>query len=231
MAQYGSLDGDAITRTLISLQGESSPGVCLLLAHEKGQLVFLEGLQRTLDMLLQDGPVPDTAQPFVFLRSPVPELRGPFEFVHLSLLFTEEEVAAWGPPVLLVDDLSALLSLGVSLGAVLDFVHYCRGAVYSGMQRMDTNSQYNVASGNTGSGKADSSSRGNSGSGKAANITAVSGNADSGATSSSHSTTGSRKAGSSSKDSCGSGKAASGNAGNCKANSGLHPWHCLQRKD
>uniref|UniRef100_A0A3Q3H1V1 Elongator complex protein 6 n=1 Tax=Labrus bergylta TaxID=56723 RepID=A0A3Q3H1V1_9LABR len=37
----------------------------------------------------------------------------------------------WGPPVLLVDDLSVLLSLGVSVGAVLDFSHYCRVTVCS----------------------------------------------------------------------------------------------------
>lgn len=35
----------------------------------------------------------------------------------------------WGPPVLLVDDVSVLLSLGVSAGAVLDFSHYCRATV------------------------------------------------------------------------------------------------------
>ncbi|CAF91876.1 unnamed protein product [Tetraodon nigroviridis] len=37
----------------------------------------------------------------------------------------------WGPPVVLVDDLSVLLSLGVSAGAVLDFSHYCRATVCS----------------------------------------------------------------------------------------------------
>lgn len=109
-------------------------GVSLPQAREKGQLVFLEGLRGSLDVLLQDGPIPDTAQPLGFLRSPVPELRGLFEFVQSSLSSTEEEVAAWGPPVLIVDDLSVLLSLGVSPGAVLDFVHYCRVAVCSRMQ-------------------------------------------------------------------------------------------------
>ncbi|XP_041100967.1 elongator complex protein 6 [Polyodon spathula] len=109
-------------------------GVSLSQAREKGQLVFLEGLRGSLDVLLQDGPIPDTAQPLGFLRSPVPELRGLFEFVQSSLSSTEEERAAWGPPVLIVDDLSVLLSLGVSPGAVLDFVHYCRVAVCTRMQ-------------------------------------------------------------------------------------------------
>ena len=34
-------------------------------------------------------------------------------------------LGSWGPPVLLVDDLTVLLSLGVSVGSVLDFSHYC----------------------------------------------------------------------------------------------------------
>lgn len=46
----------------------------------------------------------------------------------------EEGVEEWGPPVLLVDDVSVLLSLGVSAGAVLDFSHYCRATVCSQLQ-------------------------------------------------------------------------------------------------
>lgn len=40
----------------------------------------------------------------------------------------------WGPPVLLVDDLSVLLSLGVKAGAVLDFSHYCRTTICTKLQ-------------------------------------------------------------------------------------------------
>lgn len=36
--------------------------------------------------------------------------------------------------MLLVDDLSVLLSLGVSTGAALDFSHYCRATVCSQLQ-------------------------------------------------------------------------------------------------
>lgn len=46
----------------------------------------------------------------------------------------EEGVEEWGPPVLLVDDVSVLLSLGVSAGAALDFSHYCRATVCSQLQ-------------------------------------------------------------------------------------------------
>ncbi|KAL3972483.1 translocation protein SEC62 [Sarotherodon galilaeus] len=46
----------------------------------------------------------------------------------------EEGVEEWGPPVLLVDDVSVLLSLGVSAGAMLDFSHYCRATVCSQLQ-------------------------------------------------------------------------------------------------
>lgn len=40
----------------------------------------------------------------------------------------------WGPPVLLVDDLSVLLSLGVTAAAVLDFSHYCRTTISTKLQ-------------------------------------------------------------------------------------------------
>ncbi|TNN39991.1 Elongator complex protein 6 [Liparis tanakae] len=46
----------------------------------------------------------------------------------------ESEPEEWGPPVLLVDDLSVLLSLGASVDAVLDFSHYCRATVCSRLQ-------------------------------------------------------------------------------------------------
>lgn len=42
--------------------------------------------------------------------------------------------AAWRSPVLLVDDLSVLLGLGVGAVAVLDFIHYCRAAVCCSLQ-------------------------------------------------------------------------------------------------
>lgn len=45
-----------------------------------------------------------------------------------------EGAEEWGPLVLLVDDLSVLLSLGVSAGAVLDFSHYCRATICSQLQ-------------------------------------------------------------------------------------------------
>jgi len=52
-----------------------------------------------------------------------------FDFVRTSLTPTDSD--AWKGPVLLVDDLSVLLSLGATPVAVLDFVHYCRVAVCS----------------------------------------------------------------------------------------------------
>lgn len=52
-----------------------------------------------------------------------------FEFVQEALKPVASGGAAWRCPVLLVDDLSVLLSLGVGAVAVLDFVHYCRAVV------------------------------------------------------------------------------------------------------
>lgn len=52
-----------------------------------------------------------------------------YEFVQRSLKPEATEDTAWRRPVLLVDDLSVLLSLGVGAISVLDFVHYCRATV------------------------------------------------------------------------------------------------------
>lgn len=111
-------------------------GVNLVQAKEKGQLLFLEGLQESLVHLIpQEGnPGSDALN---FLRDPTKGLQCLFEFVRdccsgpAGATDNSEGAEQWGPPVLLVDDLSILLSLGVSVGAVLDFSHYCRAAVYS----------------------------------------------------------------------------------------------------
>ncbi|KAG5856821.1 elongator complex protein 6 [Anguilla rostrata] len=107
-------------------------GVSLIQAREKGQLVFLEGLKGALAVLLEEKPNP-SAQTLGFLRSPHTGLRGLYEFVQESLM-TKGEEGKWGPPVLIVDDLTVFLSLGVRVGAVLDFTHYCRAFVCSKLQ-------------------------------------------------------------------------------------------------
>lgn len=109
-------------------------GVSLAQAKEKGQLVFVEGLQESLSVLIpKEGSSGNDA--LDFLRDPSKGLRSLFQCVRDSCLSSGgvggEE---WGPPVLLVDDLSVLLSLGVSGGAVLDFSHYCRATVCSQLQ-------------------------------------------------------------------------------------------------
>lgn len=57
------------------------------------------------------------------------DLKPLYTFVKEALTPTDSGKAAWRCPVLLVDDLSVLLSLGVGVVAVLDFVHYCRATV------------------------------------------------------------------------------------------------------
>lgn len=114
-------------------------GVSLAQAKEKGQLVFLEGLKESLSVLIPRET--DTgSQAMDFLRDPSVGLKSLYEFVRSSMSSTggggerADGAEEWGPPVLLVDDLSVLLSLGVSVGAVLDFSHYCRAAVCSQLQ-------------------------------------------------------------------------------------------------
>ncbi|XP_070691684.1 elongator complex protein 6 [Pempheris klunzingeri] len=110
-------------------------GVSLAQAKEKGQLVFLEGPKESLSLLIpQEGSTGSPAMDF--LRDPSVGLRSLYEFVQCSVSGAEGADGAeeWGPPVLLVDDLSVLLSLGVGVGAVLDFSHYCRASVCSQLQ-------------------------------------------------------------------------------------------------
>ncbi|KAG7274862.1 hypothetical protein CRUP_012346 [Coryphaenoides rupestris] len=88
-------------------------GVSLTQAKEKGQLLFLEGLQESLDILLQQTP-DKGSQPLEFLRDPAIGLRGLHDFVRASVsgCGAGGEDGGGPPPVLLVDDLTVLLSLG-----------------------------------------------------------------------------------------------------------------------
>lgn len=111
-------------------------GVSLTQAREKGQLIFLEGLKESLSILIPQETTTGS-QAMDFLRDPTVGLQRLYEFVQSSVssdVGGEEGVEEWGTPVLLVDDVSVLLSLGVSAGAVLDFSHYCRATVCSQLQ-------------------------------------------------------------------------------------------------
>ncbi|NXR59836.1 ELP6 protein, partial [Rhadina sibilatrix] len=99
-------------------------GVSLAAAKERGQLVFLEGLKSCLDLLFGEEEQPGQPSPLQFLSS---DLRALFDFVRASL--TPSGCDSWKGPVLLLDDLGVLLSLGAAPVAVLDFIHYCRVAV------------------------------------------------------------------------------------------------------
>ncbi|NWV42309.1 ELP6 protein, partial [Grantiella picta] len=100
-------------------------GVNLTAAKEQGQLVFLEGLKSCLDLLFGEEEQPGQPSPLQFLSTS--DLRALFDFVWVSL--TPRDGDSWKGPVLLVDDLSVLLSLGAAPVAVLDFIHYCRVSV------------------------------------------------------------------------------------------------------
>nr|XP_054484678.1 elongator complex protein 6 isoform X2 [Agelaius phoeniceus] len=105
----------------------TSEGVSLAAAKEQGQLVFLEGLKSCLDLLFGEEEQPGQPSPLQFLSGSSCDLRALFDFVRVSLSATAGH--SWKGPVLLVDDLSVLLSLGAAPVAVLDFIHYCRVCV------------------------------------------------------------------------------------------------------
>ncbi|NXK48857.1 ELP6 protein, partial [Chauna torquata] len=102
-------------------------GVSLTAAKERGQLVFLEGLRSCLDLLFGEEEQSGQPSPLQFISTS--NLKSLFDFVRTSLTPAESE--SWKGPVLLVDDLSVLLSLGATPVAVLDFIHYCRVVVCS----------------------------------------------------------------------------------------------------
>ncbi|NXC25821.1 ELP6 protein, partial [Campylorhamphus procurvoides] len=105
-------------------------GVNLTAAKERGQLVFLEGLKSCLDLLFgEEEEQPGQPSPLQFLSESPFDLRALFDFVRVSLSATDSD--SWKGPVLLVDDLTVLLSLGATPVAVLDFIHYCRVHVCS----------------------------------------------------------------------------------------------------
>ncbi|XP_038664787.1 elongator complex protein 6 [Scyliorhinus canicula] len=106
-------------------------GVHLSAAREKGQLVFLEGLRSSLDLILNNGQesASQIPSPLQFLSSPNASLQCLYDFVRVSLQETSE--TTWRFPVLIIDDLSVLLSLGVSPVNIMNFLHYCRATVCS----------------------------------------------------------------------------------------------------
>ncbi|KFZ68749.1 Elongator complex protein 6, partial [Podiceps cristatus] len=105
-------------------------GVNLTAARERGQLVFLEGLRSCLDLLFgEEEEQSGEPSPLQFISKSASDLKALFGFVRTAL--TPPGSGSWKGPVLLVDDLGVLLSLGATPVAVLDFIHYCRATVCS----------------------------------------------------------------------------------------------------
>ncbi|XP_044863826.1 elongator complex protein 6-like [Mauremys mutica] len=104
-------------------------GVSLTAAKERGQLVFLGGLKSCFDVLFGEEQHVGQTNPLRFVSEDGSNLKTMYEFVRTSLMASGSD--SWKCPVLLVDDLSVLLSLGVRPVDVLDFIHYCRVAVCS----------------------------------------------------------------------------------------------------
>ncbi|OCT75339.1 hypothetical protein XELAEV_18030518mg [Xenopus laevis] len=101
-------------------------GVNLSSAKDEGQLVFLEGLKSYTDLLFGDKSEAEETNPLCFLRAGS-DLRPLYSFVSAALAPSAGQ--SWKCPVLILDDLSVLLSLGVTSLQVLDFMHYCRATV------------------------------------------------------------------------------------------------------
>ncbi|XP_028742708.1 elongator complex protein 6 [Peromyscus leucopus] len=102
-------------------------GVSLTAARERGQLVFLEGLKSSVGLFFHTQEAP---HPCRYLRvASAGNLQLLYEFVQDTLKPVDGGETPWKYPVLLVDDLSVLLSLGVGAVSVLDFMQYCRAVI------------------------------------------------------------------------------------------------------
>ncbi|XP_069778253.1 elongator complex protein 6 isoform X2 [Narcine bancroftii] len=114
-------------------------GINLPAAREKGQLVFLEGLRSSLDVLLGDeqDSLLQKSSPLQFLSSPSATLQPLYQFICAAVLETSETTRTWKFPVLIIDDLSVLLSLGVTTENILNFMHYCTATLCSKMKPHD----------------------------------------------------------------------------------------------
>nr|XP_014353136.1 PREDICTED: elongator complex protein 6 isoform X2 [Latimeria chalumnae] len=104
-------------------------GTNLGAAKERGQLVFLEGLKSSVDILFSEEPRSAQPHPFQFISNTGEDLKSLYHCIQTSLSQTDS--STWKFPVLIVDDLSVLLSLGVNVVNVLDFIHYCRATICS----------------------------------------------------------------------------------------------------
>ncbi|XP_043921955.1 elongator complex protein 6 isoform X2 [Protopterus annectens] len=102
-------------------------GVSLAAAKEQGQLVFLEGLKSSLELLSAEDTAAEKSHPLQFLSFPSADMKSLYDYVQSSLL--QVVGSEWKEPVLIIDDLSILLSLGLSTGHILDFIHYCRASI------------------------------------------------------------------------------------------------------
>ncbi|XP_032230187.1 elongator complex protein 6 [Nematostella vectensis] len=96
-------------------------GANLNAALGKGQLVYIDGLKlisHSLDAQTDENET-DNGNPFYGIRN------GDFTLQQLYKQVQKSFEGVQGPCLLLVDDLSILLSLGVTASKVHDFAHYC----------------------------------------------------------------------------------------------------------
>ncbi|KAL9961410.1 hypothetical protein ACROYT_G030343 [Oculina patagonica] len=97
-------------------------GANLSSACESGQVTFLDGLKLVSDSLDDDsreGNDADDTNPFRNLRDQTFTLQSLYNRIKTSLGNETK------PCLLLIDDLTALLSIGVQVQDVINFMHYC----------------------------------------------------------------------------------------------------------
>lgn len=104
-------------------------GVNLSSAVQNGQVTYLDGL-KLISEALDDGDHVDPAEhhtagnadnPFVNIRNQTFTLQPLYNRIKSSMIDTVGQ----SPCLLLIDDLTALISIGVRVQEIADFTHYC----------------------------------------------------------------------------------------------------------
>ncbi|XP_077990638.1 elongator complex protein 6-like [Glandiceps talaboti] len=96
-------------------------GVNLHTAKETGQLVYVDGLKYSLELV--NDSESESTNPLECIRDKTKNLKPLFDIISKSVCSEQGEVIS--PSLVLIDDVSILLSLGVSVKDVTDFLHYC----------------------------------------------------------------------------------------------------------
>ncbi|XP_038052176.1 elongator complex protein 6-like [Patiria miniata] len=105
-------------------------GVNLTSARDSGQLTFINGLDFSLQLMHAgiNGSQEDELIAFQCLRDKTATIQPLYNVIRDALSPKQSEQGKSATRLLIIDDLSVLISLGLSVQQVMQFVHYCQAS-------------------------------------------------------------------------------------------------------